>query len=42
MIFMQIVHQLLPGDLYIVDNYRILHARTNFQLNGGVRHMMVR
>jgi hypothetical protein len=27
------------GDMLIMDNYRLLHGRTAFQLEGGVRHM---
>ena len=38
----QVVHLLQPGELYIVDNLRVLHGRKKFKLNGGVRHMMVR
>jgi gamma-butyrobetaine dioxygenase len=27
------------GEMLIMDNYRLLHGRTAFQLKGGVRHM---
>ncbi|OAZ91500.1 TauD/TfdA family dioxygenase [Halomonas sp. G11] len=28
-----------PGQMLIIDNYRLLHGRSAFQLAGGVRHM---
>ncbi|WP_280567191.1 TauD/TfdA family dioxygenase [Chromohalobacter sp. 296-RDG] len=28
-----------PGDMLIMDNYRLLHGRTAYQLEGGVRHL---
>ncbi|MDR5876632.1 2-trimethylaminoethylphosphonate dioxygenase [Vreelandella gomseomensis] len=28
-----------PGQMLIMDNYRLLHGRSAFQLAGGVRHM---
>ncbi|SHM51512.1 TauD/TfdA family dioxygenase [Halomonas cupida] len=28
-----------PGQMLIMDNYRLLHGRTAFQLAGGVRHL---
>lgn len=28
-----------PGEMLIMDNYRLFHGRTAFQLEGGVRHM---
>jgi gamma-butyrobetaine dioxygenase len=30
---------LRPGDVYVVDNYRLLHGRTEIQLATGNRHM---
>ena len=31
--------QLQPGDLFIVDNRRVLHGRTAYDSNGGTRHL---
>ncbi|MBZ9557279.1 MULTISPECIES: TauD/TfdA family dioxygenase [Modicisalibacter] len=31
--------KLAPGEMLIMDNYRLLHGRTPFQLEGGVRHL---
>ncbi|ALM52446.1 TauD/TfdA family dioxygenase [Halomonas huangheensis] len=31
--------KLNPGQMLIMDNYRLLHGRTSFQLSGGVRHL---
>lgn len=31
--------KLEPGQMLIMDNYRLLHGRSAFQLAGGVRHM---
>ncbi|MGQ7249733.1 2-trimethylaminoethylphosphonate dioxygenase [Halomonas sp. V046] len=31
--------KLEPGQMLIMDNYRLLHGRSAFQLDGGVRHM---
>lgn len=31
--------KLNPGQMLIIDNYRLLHGRSAFQLAGGVRHM---
>jgi len=31
--------KLSPGEMLIMDNYRLLHGRTAFQLEGGVRHL---
>lgn len=31
--------KLEPGQMLIMDNYRLLHGRTAFQLEGGVRHL---
>ncbi|MFD2191701.1 TauD/TfdA family dioxygenase [Pistricoccus aurantiacus] len=28
-----------PGEMLIMDNYRLFHGRTAFQLEGGVRHL---
>ncbi len=28
-----------PGEMLIMDNYRLFHGRTAFQLEGGIRHM---
>ena len=34
----QVRFKLDPGDLYIVDNTRVLHGRTKFS-SGGKRHL---
>lgn len=31
--------KLEPGDMLIMDNYRLFHGRTAFALEGGVRHL---
>ena len=31
--------QLQPGDLFIVDNRRVLHGRTAYDSSGGTRHL---
>ncbi|MBY6029588.1 TauD/TfdA family dioxygenase [Halomonas sp. DP8Y7-1] len=31
--------KLSPGEMLIMDNYRLLHGRTSFTLDGGVRHL---
>lgn len=31
--------KLAPGEMLIMDNYRLLHGRTAYQLEGGVRHL---
>lgn len=31
--------KLAPGEMLIMDNYRLLHGRTAFQLSQGVRHL---
>ncbi|NRB19582.1 MAG: TauD/TfdA family dioxygenase [Rhodobacteraceae bacterium] len=36
---MQFRHQLVPGELLIFDNGRILHGRTEFDQSIGVRHL---
>lgn len=28
-----------PGEMLVMDNYRLFHGRTAFQLEGGIRHM---
>jgi gamma-butyrobetaine dioxygenase len=28
-----------PGDLFIVDNLRVLHGRTGYAASGGERHL---
>ncbi len=35
----RIEFKLLPGDLLIMDNYRLLHGRTSFNLNDGERFL---
>jgi gamma-butyrobetaine dioxygenase len=35
----QIHLRLDPGDLFIVDNRRVLHGRTAFSASGGTRHL---
>ncbi|KAK0043283.1 gamma-butyrobetaine dioxygenase-like isoform X1 [Biomphalaria pfeifferi] len=32
-------HRLQPGQLVIFNNQRMLHGRTGFQTNGGLRHL---
>ncbi|MFE8899949.1 TauD/TfdA family dioxygenase [Cobetia marina] len=31
--------KLAPGQMLIMDNYRLFHGRSAFQLEGGIRHM---
>jgi gamma-butyrobetaine hydroxylase len=31
--------KLAPGDLFIVDNLRVMHGRTGYAASGGVRHL---
>jgi gamma-butyrobetaine hydroxylase len=31
--------KLVPGDLFIVDNLRVLHGRTGYAASGGERHL---
>jgi gamma-butyrobetaine dioxygenase len=31
--------KLAPGDLFIVDNLRVLHGRTAYAATGGERHL---
>ncbi|WP_163649956.1 TauD/TfdA family dioxygenase [Modicisalibacter sp. 'Wilcox'] len=31
--------KLAPGEMLIMDNYRLLHGRTAYQLDGGTRHL---
>ncbi|MGO2131890.1 MAG: 2-trimethylaminoethylphosphonate dioxygenase [Halomonas sp.] len=31
--------KLNPGEMLVMDNYRLFHGRTAFQLEGGIRHM---
>ncbi|MEX1216127.1 TauD/TfdA family dioxygenase [Saccharospirillum sp.] len=31
--------KLAPGQMLIMDNYRLLHGRKAFQLDGGIRHL---
>jgi gamma-butyrobetaine dioxygenase len=35
----QIQFKLAPGEMFIVDNYRLFHARKAFRLETGQRHM---
>ncbi len=35
----QVRFKLKPGEMFMVDNYRLFHARTGFRLDTGVRHM---
>jgi gamma-butyrobetaine hydroxylase len=35
----QIQFKLAPGDLFIVDNLRVLHGRTGYAATGGERHL---
>lgn len=36
---MMLKFKLNPGEAYIVDNYRLLHGRTEFNLSTGSRHL---
>jgi gamma-butyrobetaine dioxygenase len=35
----QVRFKLNPGEMFMVDNYRLFHARTAFRLETGMRHM---
>ncbi|HNP37819.1 MAG TPA: TauD/TfdA family dioxygenase [Woeseiaceae bacterium] len=35
----QLTFKLNPGEMFMVDNFRIIHGRRNFQLETGARHM---
>jgi len=35
----QIQFKLAPGEMFMVDNYRLFHARKSFRLDTGQRHM---
>lgn len=35
----QLQFKLNPGEMFIVDNYRLFHARRSYKLGTGVRHM---
>ncbi len=35
----QVRFKLQPGEMFMVDNYRLFHARKGFRLDTGVRHM---
>lgn len=35
----QVQFKLQPGEMFMVDNYRLFHARRGFRLDSGVRHM---
>lgn len=35
----QLQFKLRPGEMFMVDNYRLFHARRAFRLETGVRHM---
>lgn len=35
----QVRFKLQPGEMFMVDNYRLFHARTGFRLDAGMRHM---
>ena len=36
---MQVTFKLVPGEAYVVDNYRILHGRAAFNLDTGERYL---
>ena len=38
----QMYHRLSPGEALFFNNRRVVHGRTKFKLNGGVRHLQVR
>jgi gamma-butyrobetaine dioxygenase len=35
----QVTFRLEPGDAMFVDNYRVLHGRTEFDASKGMRHL---
>ncbi len=35
----QVRFKLQPGEMFMVDNYRLFHARRGFRLESGMRHM---
>lgn len=35
----QLEFKLMPGDLYMIDNYRMLHGRKSFSATAGHRHL---
>jgi gamma-butyrobetaine dioxygenase len=35
----QVRFKLQPGEMFMVDNYRLFHARSGFRLETGMRHM---
>ncbi len=35
----QVQFKLRPGEMFMVDNYRLFHARKAFRLDTGIRHM---
>ncbi|MBL8267036.1 TauD/TfdA family dioxygenase [Steroidobacter sp.] len=35
----QLQFKLQPGEMFMVDNYRLFHARRGFRLDSGIRHM---
>jgi gamma-butyrobetaine dioxygenase len=35
----QFHHRLEPGDMFTLNNHRMLHGRMKIQLNGGTRHL---
>ena len=35
----QVTFRLEPGDVMFMDNYRMLHGRTEFDASKGVRHL---
>jgi len=35
----QLQFKLQPGEMFMVDNYRLFHARKGFRLESGTRHM---
>ena len=39
--FLQIYHRLTPGEVMTVDNWRMVHGRTEIKANGGIRQMEV-
>ena len=38
---LQLYHRLQSGEALTFNNRRMVHSRTRFKLNGGVRHLQV-
>ena len=38
---LQFLHRLEPGDMFTLNNHRMLHGRKKIRLNGGSRYLNV-